>query len=324
MLTQTHMRHRPGFTLIEMLVVLGIILVLATLAVVFYPKLQDSNQMIRGSDLVVQALSSARQRAKRDGLPTGIRFEVDPATKYITQFEYIQQPDNYTFGACLGTYFKPTTPPGGPTPMPAFVCFGGVDFKGSAAGLGVSDQATIMPGDYLEVFGGGGLFLVKTVLPLGTLPGAPGNGWLEINNMSQLISPTTNYRIIRQPRKLTGEDPITLPRNLVLDTNLISSNNAIPVRLPPPSGLGIPTTGFYEILFSPSGSVIGKGTGGDKIILWLHDLTQPTLEAPDPFAGSPVLISVQVRTGFIAANPVGPKPPGDPFVYTKDPRSSGM
>jgi prepilin-type N-terminal cleavage/methylation domain-containing protein len=324
MAPETNMRRRPGFTLIEMLVVLGIILLLSTLAVIYYPKLQDSQQMIRASDKVVQALGNARQRAKRDGLPTGVRFEVDPTTGYITQFEYIQQPDSYTIGVCLGTYVKPPPPAGG-TPDPTRVSFDKVDFKGAAGGLDVADQATIQPGDYLEVFGGGGVFRIVAAIPKPDTTAA-GTGWLSINNpTNQLIYPTSNYRIIRQPRKLLGEDPITLPKNIVLDTSLIPAANAIPQRA---VGVGTgPVTIFYEVLFSPSGSVIGRGTGGDKIIMWLKDtsLTQPDPTVPDnPYAGSPVLISVQVRTGFIAANPVAPPPDTDPYRYTKDPRSSGM
>jgi prepilin-type N-terminal cleavage/methylation domain-containing protein len=328
MATETNMRRRPGFTLIEMLVVLGIILLLSTLAVIYYPKLQDSQQMIRASDKVVQALGNARQRAKRDGLPTGVRFEVDPTTGYITQFEYIQQPDNFSFGNCQGSYPIPKGKPSDPqtynNSVVDFALPSGVDFQGAAVGLNVADQSPVQPGDYLEVFGGGGVFRV-----IGAIPKPPGTGFnsaIQINysstpDLNPLIYPTSNYRIIRQPRKLIGEDPITLPKNFVLDTGLIPSSNAIPMRL---MTVGPLTVAFNEILFSPSGSVIGRGTGGDKIILWLRDLSQPTLEAPDPYAGSPVLISIQVRTGFISANPVALPPATDPFLYTKDPCSSGM
>lgn len=328
MSTETNMPRRPGFTLVEMLVVLAIILVLASLAVVYYPKLQDSNQMIRGSDLVVQALSNARQRAKRDNLPTGVRFgPADPTTGLVlqaTQIEYIQQPDNFAFGTCWGTHLvKPTPPPG--TYDTAWVDFTlptGVNFQGAAGKLDEPDLATIQPGDYLEVFGGGGVYRILQAAKPATTP--RGNAWLNINNPTgQFLSSTTTYRILRQPRKVLGEDPVTLPKNIVLDfalVNTLSPNNAVPVRNVPTATGSAP---YYEILFSPSGSVIGQGTGGDKIIMWLRDLTQPTPEAPDPYAGSPVLISVQVRTGFIAANPVAP-PPAVWNFYTADPRSSGQ
>jgi prepilin-type N-terminal cleavage/methylation domain-containing protein len=311
----TTVRRRLGFTLIEMLVVIGIILVLATLGVVFYPKLADTNTMIRASDKVSLTLANARTRAKRDNLPTGVRFELDPSTGYVTQLEYIQQPDNYTVGQCLGSLATD----------PTIVCFAQLPsataFRGAAAAFDTPDAA-VQPGDYLEAFGGGGVFKIQGTIT--TRPtGAPGNGWLKINNPTgQVIGPASTanlgytYRIIRQPRLLISEDPITLPKNMVIDLNPIGTYNPnLPIRQ-------TTTTKFLEVLFAPSGSVIGQGTGSDKIILWVHDLSQPTLDAPNRYAGSPILISVQVRTGFIAVQPVGPQ--GNEILYTRDPRSSGL
>jgi hypothetical protein len=77
-------------------------------------------------------------------------------------------------------------------------------------------------------------------------------------------------------------------------------------------------TNIYEILFSPTGEVIGQGTTGGKVLLWVRDGTVPN--PYDPAAAA--IISVQPRTGLIAAQPVGPA--GDPYAYTKDATSSGM
>src|SRR5262249_12685742 len=155
---------------------------LATIGVVFYPKLQDGNNMIRASDKVSQALANARTRAKRDNLPTGIRFEYDATTGVVTQLEYIQQPDNYTLGTCTGT--RPAV--GGVIDI---VTFANVDFRGAAAAVN-ADQATIQPGDYLEVFGGGGVHRISRVVSINSLQ--------LLQPVQNPIAPTSNYRIIRQ------------------------------------------------------------------------------------------------------------------------------
>jgi prepilin-type N-terminal cleavage/methylation domain-containing protein len=338
-------RRRPGFTLVEMLVVIGIILALAALGVVFYPKLQDTNNMIRASDKVTQALANARTRAKRDGLPTGVRFIVSPDASgnpsFCAEFSYIQQPDNYTLGTCAGT-LTPISPTANPL-LYDVVTFANVDFQGVASAVNAPDQATVQPGDYLEVFGGGGTHRILRADSPTTL-----RLWRPV---STKIEPTRNYRIIRQPRILLGEDPITfptlqtttaqgpiaVPKNVMINFGMVPITPADPKAPKAAAASTVPvrTVGaasFYEVLFSPSGSVIGKGTSGDKIILWLQDVTQsqPDPAKPDdPYAGSPVLISVQVRSGFIAVNPVVPRnslgnPPADPFVYTRDARSSGL
>jgi hypothetical protein len=57
--------------------------------------------------------------------------------------------------------------------------------------------------------------------------------------------------------------------------------------------------------------------GGGKVLLWLKDTSA---EGGDN--GHPLILAVQVRTGFIAAHPVAPGP--NPYAYTEDARSSGL
>jgi hypothetical protein len=120
---------------------------------------------------------------------------------------------------------------------------------------------------------------------------------------------TTNYRIFRQPRLLVGEDILQLPPDMVIDIgtdpisgNLLSRN--VPQR--------------NEILFSPTGEVIGTGTNGGKVLLWVRDST--VANPYDPAATA--IVSIQTRTGLIAAQPVAPG--NDPYRFTRDGRSSGL
>ena len=72
-------QRRPGrgaFTLVEMLVVLFILVVLATLAVALVPRLGEQQKATRGADQVSGWLLIAKQRARRDRHPVGVRLQV--------------------------------------------------------------------------------------------------------------------------------------------------------------------------------------------------------------------------------------------------------
>ena len=55
-------KAQAGVTLIEMLVVMGIILLLATLGVAYLPKMSDNQKRTRAVDLVSQWLLTAKER----------------------------------------------------------------------------------------------------------------------------------------------------------------------------------------------------------------------------------------------------------------------
>jgi|GEM_PF-3426157 len=95
--------RRRGFTLVEMLVVLALMLVLAALAIAFVPRMNERAKTPRGASQLQMWLLIARQWAKRDNIPTGIRLQAgrlypNPATaniNLVTDIQYIQQPPPY-------------------------------------------------------------------------------------------------------------------------------------------------------------------------------------------------------------------------------------
>ena len=65
----------------------------------FAPSIADSSNLTRAVDNLQQWLLTAKMRAKRDGLATGIRFiqaQGDPPG-FFSQVQYIQQPDDLNF-----------------------------------------------------------------------------------------------------------------------------------------------------------------------------------------------------------------------------------
>src|SRR4051794_15354659 len=93
-LEQKRTGRRPGFTLVELLVVLGVILVLMTLVVAFVPRTMEQQRVTRAASQLQGWLSLAKQWALRDRAPRGIRFTFD-ATNRITTLNYVEQPDDW-------------------------------------------------------------------------------------------------------------------------------------------------------------------------------------------------------------------------------------
>jgi hypothetical protein len=137
---------------------------------------------------------------------------------------------------------------------------------------------------------------------------------------------TAEYRIIRQPRVLVGETPLQLPAGICIDaTSPKFPGDTVPA---PPR----------DIMFSPQGGVLNPS--GDAIILWVRDYTKdlsPQANAgqagntypistwpPGGAPGDQFLILIQTHTGFIAEHPVNLSPGGDPYLFTRDARSSGL
>jgi prepilin-type N-terminal cleavage/methylation domain-containing protein len=332
--------QRTAFTLIEMLVVLALMLILAALAVAFVPKLSERARAARGGEQLQQWLLVARQWAKRDRVPTGLRLQpgqslpnrATPLAKYVTDLQYIQRPEDLYFPNSI---IKPAGPHDQVRIVGANIDFYGGVGQGAQVSPGpppvYSNQGLwlVQPGDYLEIQGGGQLHRILALLSSGNVAQKSDilllhpvvNGTFDARN----FTPTSRYRIIRSPRILPGEPALQLPQDIAID---LTKND------PPPPPAGAPNTcygnplqanvlGSIDILFSPAGSVLGQPS--DKVILWVRDVTQ---DAAAP--GDQTLITVFVRTGFIAAFPVDldfDATTGryvDPYSFTRTGRSSGL
>lgn len=339
---------RRGFTLTELLVVIAIMGFLATLTALYFPRFQDREHVNRGADSLQMWLVMARQQARRDGLPTGLRFVFDTSggplnqgAPFCRQVVYIQQPEDVAVGKYVGSWDEKTG--AGARNARAW-------FRLPVISQGPPKKETkftdarfggIKPGDYLELYGGGVVRRISKVssatednyLELdpgtATLPG-PTLKEPDAKALTDPLAPDyadepVNYRIIRSPRNVPGEQELYLPENVGIDFN--PDNTANPSKQ---AGKGPMSrelyvvggnTGYRDILFAPSGGLIGASTRNAQVILWVRDLTRPN--TGDLLTGHATLITVQPRTGFVAAHPAA-KPPEDPYVFTKDAKSSGM
>jgi prepilin-type N-terminal cleavage/methylation domain-containing protein len=368
---------RRGFTLIELLVVVGIIVLLTVLGYFLLPPLASDYNRVRSLDLISECLLSAKMRAKRDGLPTGVRLIVDtaspvgpPAQYWVRQLQYIQQPEPLTANSVATgitgviTGATATTPititstnhglatgaavtislvggntaangswlitvvnanqftlngsagnaawtSGGIWTAPGLLglissgaaSFTGTDFVGAGTSAGAAD-ASVQPGDYLELLGGGSVYQIGTVSSASSLT-------LVNTSVSYGAAPTTSWRIQRQPRALPGEDVKQLPAEYIIDLGLSLNAPIPPKTIAYPSG----SISVLDIVFSPSGSLVGLSTQG-KLVLYVRDTTTTGTRGPDG------LIAVNVRTGFIGAYDVAPG--ANPYLFTQDGRSGGL
>jgi prepilin-type N-terminal cleavage/methylation domain-containing protein len=302
-MSTAHYTARRGFTMIELLVVIAIIIFLTVLGYYLLPPLTGNFNRVRAADAISEYLLTAKMRAKRDGLPTGIRL-LPVGSTLMTQIAFVQQPDPVT-GVTMGAAL--TLIAGGTA------TFGtGGDWIGAGVTAGDPDSP-VQPGDYLEAAGGGSVYKITAVNP----PTATGIT-LTLQNTAASFTPAAptfnfNWRIYRQPRLLPGEDVKQLPTDMVIDLTAGKSVN-VPLRTVTAS------TTYAEIVFSPSGSVVGTGTSGGKIILWISDNT--TTSTPGP----PTLLVINGRTGFIAAYEVNQpnNPAADHYLFTEDGRAGGL
>jgi prepilin-type N-terminal cleavage/methylation domain-containing protein len=82
-------KTRKGFTLVELLVVMALIAIVATMAILFFPNAATANREANAAQQLQSWLNIAKQRAQRNQRPTGVRMYIfqaptqwNNATKY--------------------------------------------------------------------------------------------------------------------------------------------------------------------------------------------------------------------------------------------------
>jgi prepilin-type N-terminal cleavage/methylation domain-containing protein len=305
-LTPSTTPTRLGFTLVEMLVVIVIVMILATLTVALTPRIAGSQKAPRGAEQLQGWLFISKNRAKRDQLPTGLRLMIDD-DGYVRSLKFIQQPDDFNGGTVRVQ-----------APKMNVVIGTGVQFTGGFVDL-TQNTYPVQPGDYIEFKGGGLVHMIDGVLGANQLHLA--------SPMPYPINDTADYRIIRKPRVLVGETPMLLPQDIVVDinTNVKYSNPLPPVSVVKDS-TGLNGEQYIDLLFGPSGGVLNVPGQSSFLCLWVRDMTtEPPTGVPAEFGGEPLLVTLYKRTGSLAVHPADLVPPAkSPYTFAADGKSSGL
>jgi prepilin-type N-terminal cleavage/methylation domain-containing protein len=346
-------RNRKGFTLVEMLVVLTIIVIVSVIIIPFISKNNDKDIVPRGARYLQMALIQAKARAQAERRPCGVRllptYVTNPAINaypsgtitiaWSGQMEYIQDSGDFTDGAAAGPVNLAGPPP--------------ADRTVNLAGLSTTRPLTadVLPGDLVEFFDNSQSFAITKVI---NGPPGSGTGQLVLGRPVgyPIQAPLTfsNYRVIRRPRPIPGEKPMELPAGVIVDLTLPWSvtNNPTPGPNPPVltandrdqgntiwmGGLSTPfLTAPVDIVFSPSGQVVGSAAANDIIYLWLHPFGEPNnwaLKNPGSSlgdAGNQALVVIYARNGMITSCPVEQGVTGaaqDPYSFAKAARAQNV
>jgi prepilin-type N-terminal cleavage/methylation domain-containing protein len=277
-------RQRPGFTLVEMIVVMSIIGILFAITIALSPRITTSSRITSGTSTTQTSLFTAKSMALRDQFPRGVRLireSNDPANpnyNIVKTLEYLEQPAPYVNGVVLSI-----------DPKTLIATFQGADFSTGA----------VLPGDYLDVFD-------PNAKSLSLITGIISATQLQLASAPTLtIPPAQTYRIVRGPRPMIGEKQVDLPRDIVID---VSQSVIVPDSV----------TGQLDILISPTGQVTRSNQTLGKLMLWVRDAN------PTRVTGEQYLVVINTKTGLVGTYPVDITVGGDPYSYTKSGRGSGM
>ncbi len=304
-LPAAHAGNRASFTLLELLISLGIILILATLTMQLLNSTLNSDRIRNGARELQTYFAGARDRAIHAGQPRGVRLITDvvnPST--VRSFVYIGASSSFTDGSQLSidvngniSFMNGTPTPPNTSAVWTRLWNLGLLPNGTPIELTVGNTPILL---YMSVsvtgLAGGTPTFAITTAPTGTFPIAP----------TPIAAGTSGatYTLQLAPTVLSGDEPRSLPSNIVIDLN----SSILPLVW----GSAGSFSNTLDILFSPQGTVIGTPASDGKIHFVLADTSDTTGQTP--IAGlpprSPLQLDApwQANTNYALGNVIVPTP----------------
>jgi prepilin-type N-terminal cleavage/methylation domain-containing protein len=340
-------RKRTAMTLVELLVVMAIIVIFTAMTAAFYPANQADRELSRFSNTVQSALLSARNRAKAERLPTGIRFYADPNLRTkVGSVVLIQKPaplDAYAVGVApnqgsLSANIVERTPPLMSGIFDAYITF--PNNYPIQNVLNYGDFIVLDSGDVAKI---DGMTNPNTVY---SLSGSYSSGF----SSALTISPT-KFKVYRSPVELSGDTPFELSNTIEIQMpntplyrleptgqpflTALPSNPSFtftpsftqatyfpPQRPGPPPPL-TPPPSYMEIIFNPDGTL---NNSTSDVYLHLHNFESFFGTGPSYSDGNfskDAILAVRKMSGSIGVYEVGqminftPIPPSQPNATDK-------
>lgn len=309
-MTRQRPGRRAGFTLVELLVAMAVIVVLAAIAIAVVPSVVEQDRTTDAAATIRQHLMIAKARATRENNGRGIRFIFDSGNSDPSRALGVDG-SGFSYGKLLSTEMQyieaaPSiipnplglTRPTQTTPYRLGDAYATFDVKNrqyQLVNLEESSEAIqVMRNDLAarwfpkvycpelgpDAFGRTQRFEITDLQPRANATPPGTTTWtitLDRDPYSLLGAGDTqvSYRFAIEPRSraLLGEPNIPLPKNVCVDLNqFVSQPGARVVN-------GEPID--FEVMFAPSGQVVDPVSSG-MIYLWVRDYakTNPTTGRP--------------------------------------------
>lgn len=349
-------RPRPAFTLIELLIVMGIMVVIATLGFLFLPNLNKNKGVPNATMQLEGFVRLSKNEALKSGSPRGIRLVTDPNNPtQVTALQYIEQPEPITkqgfvtVGAQqyqLALWINTPNPnplgqPPYPNPMPATATLVLLDPLNNFQVVSAYDwddptSPQIAPGDFLELTFNPSVVtrIVAGPTASAVLPG-PTRSTLQLDRSvdgSDVITEprlngqagillTEGFRIIRSPRPLQGEPMLQMHKDVYIDLTL---SNPFPPYLIA-QGFAPNTNGYSSIAsWSPNGTSLDIlfNSSGQVANASTGQIMLSVVHVDRPT--DILVVVIYARTGKITAVNWNDIPGSDPFLLARDGKSSGL
>jgi prepilin-type N-terminal cleavage/methylation domain-containing protein len=253
---------RSGFTLVELLVVLSLILLLAALAVAFVPRIAERQNVYRAADRVQGWLLIARQWAKVPqatggvGTPTGVRLQLgqtlpnpaSPNKAYVTDLQYIQQPPDFLVQPGLNSSAVPNVRRLSVSGTTAFLERLPTNLRPPTLPAGTPPPVgTVVPADFSAGYGGTIINGNFVPLPLGLQvlwPVQPGD-YLEVGGGGLVRQITSIQSHSSYSPAFPGDTmgPDRIPGSLSLEANELTLSSSV--------AQSISATTYYRIVRGP-------------------------------------------------------------------------
>jgi len=280
---------RQGFTLVELLVAMAVMITLSAIALAVVPDVLNSDRTIDAASSVRQWLTTAKARASRDKAPRGVRFLVgtnpnDPALTnplWVTELQFteaipvLQTAESATkfggpvlvFSCAYDTSGKVVFGNVTGTSTTAPLMFAGTSPQCVITSLAWNDAQQIVTGSLLTVTTLGTTHRVLNVTLLTPVNTEPATVQLTLDSFPQAqlgaagtaaptnpfglqsVFQTTLFGISAPAQPLVGEPTLQLPKNICVD---MLSSQAFPVQSPTFTSV----VGNIDIVFLPSGQLM--------------------------------------------------------------------
>ena len=297
---------RSGFTLVELLIVVGLLLLLAVMTASAV-NLSMSNDKVRGGARQVQSyLAGARDRAIFSKQPRGVRFLLDPTNnRTVSSMTFIAPTDPWILGKIRLERLNPGDPTA--TVVRGFDVTGG-NFVDPTGWQDLVNRGLLYNGSRIRIPANGNWYTVTTELMQSgsdpklhlTTPYSDPPLVNDGNDPLAAINDVSGYILELPPSVMPNQEPVLMPKGSVIHLdrctnpiNLEQADSANPGggrgdRLPsswirpfdwknlPKSDPNWDPSGFVytsqmDVMFSPRGVVIGPAAQKGIIHLYIAD-----------------------------------------------------